>query len=264
MYEYAPTKAEIREKIGTKKTIKRKISRQYRENNVKNLEQLETIIRSLDESIDDGTIGYIEHQYFRKLELGADQYTYEDNWETFFFFVSSKYNIIIIGGGTEQRRNAARNILVEFLSGDISFLTTIFIKTAPMLELVNKIKKQGPVDGDEYKNIMTDAVWKFIRKDSHGGAKREEINMHRDDTDPHCVSKYRTFEDNVRDSDAFDATMAIYRCNGILSQLSQRASYLEIFEDATFQSSTDPSPHHWIVFVIETCKKALGIRGSAV
>lgn len=220
---------------------------------------METVIRSLYEDNDDGTLGYIDHQYFRKLELGNDNYTYEDNWETFFFFISSKYNIIIIGGGPERLREQARDILVEFLSGDITYVSVLWIKTQPMLELVNKIKKEGPKHEGEYKNIMVDVLWKYIRKDDHSGAKREQVKMHMDPKDPKCVSKFPTFDKNMKDSEAFDTTMTIYRCNGLLNDEISYANYLDMYEDARFSSSSDPPPHQWIIFVIDTCKKALGI-----
>lgn len=261
-YEYAPTKAELRDKIGTKKTINRPILAMYKNNNVKQLNHLETTIRSLDESNENGTFGYIDHQYFRKLELGGGDHTYEDNWQEFFFFISSKYNILIIGGGTDTIRLSARNTLVEFLSGDISYLSNILIKTKPMLNLVNKIKVEGPMNGNEYKNIMTDAVWKYPRKNQHEGAKRDETNMHRDERDPRCLSKYSTFDSNTKDSDAFDVIMMIYRCNGILPNEATKGHFLSMFEDSKFVLSSSIVPSHWIIFVLETCKKALGLRES--
>ena len=259
-YEYAPTKAEFRLKIDTKHTISRPISNLYKDNNIKNLERLETIIRGIDESNEDGILGYIDHQYFRKLELGGGEHTYEDNWQEFFFFISSKYNILIIGGGNDNIRLAARDVLVEFLSNDISFLSTILIKTKPMLILVNKIKKQGPMNGEDYKNIMTDAVWKYPKKDQHEGAKRDETNMHRDERDPKCLSKYSTFDTNTNDSNAFDVIMMIYRCNGVLNNEAKKGHFLQMFEESRFVCTSDPRANHWIIFVLETCKKALNLR----
>lgn len=258
-YEYAPTKAEIREKLGTKKTIKRPISNLYKDNNVKKLDHLETIIRDLDENHEDGTLGFIDHQYFRKLDLGGDNYTYEDNWEGFFFFISSKYNILIIGGGQERLRNQARNILVQFLSGDISFISIIDVKTSPMLTLVNKIKTQGPKNSNAYKNIMVDLICKYLRTKDHYGSKRDEIHMHITEQDPHCVSKHPHFTKNTSDSDTSDVTLAIYKCNGVLSNESQRAAYLTMYDNARFECSANPDPQHWVIFVLETCKTALNL-----
>ncbi len=128
-----------------------------------------------------------------------------------------------------------------------------------MLELVNKIKKEGPKKQNEYKNIMTDVLWKYIRKDSHSGAKREEVKMHIDEKDPRCVSKFPTFDRNMRDSEAFDTTLAIYRCNGLLNDEMPYANYLDMCEDSRFSSSSDPPPHQWVIFVTQTCRRALGI-----
>lgn len=263
-YEYAPTKAEIREKIGTRKVIRRPILNMYKQNNVKNLEYLETKIKNLDESNEDGTLGFIDHQYFRRLEIGGGDHTYEDNWQELFFFISSKYNILIIGGGTDKERINARDVLVEYLSGGIQYLLPIYVKTQPMLQLVNKIKQEGPVEKGEYKNIMTDAIWKFPNKDLHEGAKREEHNMHRDENDPRCLSNKSTFEQNMSDSDAFDVWLAIYRCNGILNQKSNKAYELQMYENAKFVSGIDPQPHQWIIFVIQTCRRTLGIEAQRV
>jgi len=259
-YDYAPTKAELRQKISTRYTIKRPIGNLYKDNNIKNLKHLETVIRGLDESNEDGTLGFIDHQYFRKLDTGGGDHTYEDNWQEFFFFISSKYNFLIIGGGTDKIRLTARDVLVEFLSKDITYLSTILIKTKPMFSLVNTIKKLGPMDSEEYKNIMTDAVWKYPKKDQHEGAKRDETNMHRDEKDPRCLSKYSTFDDNTNDSDAFDVTMMIYRCNGLLNNESNKGHFLEMFEEARFVCSTNPPPHQWVIFILQTCKKALRLK----
>lgn len=258
-YEYAPSKATIREKIGIKKTLKRPILSMYKENNVNHIDHLETIIKNLEEDNEDGIVGFIEHQYFRRLELAGGEYTYEDTWKSFFFFISSKYNILIIGGGPEKYRSEARDILIQFLSGDISFITVISIKTKEMFTLVNKIKKEGPMEKSEYKNIMTDAVWKFLRINDHGGEKREENNMHRDEKDPRCLSKFNTFEKNLRDANAFDPTMAIYRCTGILHNEVTKAHHLNMYEDARFECTSDPEPKHWVIFVTQTCKNTLHI-----
>ena len=261
-YDYAPTKAELRQKIGDKKTITRPIINLYKDNNVKNLTSLKTIIKDLDESNEEGTQGIIDFQFFRRLEIGGGDYTYEDNWQKFSFFISSKYNIIIIGGGSDKIRLDALYVLVGYLSSDISYLTAIYIKTQPMLKLVNKIKQEGPMNSGEYKNIMTDAVWKFLKKDSHEGAKRDETNMHRDENDPHCLSKFSTFDKNMEDSDAFDTTMAINRVNGILNPESGKAYYLSMYENSRFLFTTDPPFHQWIIFILQTCKRALGIRAQ--
>jgi len=259
-YEYAPTKAEIREKVNTSKKIPRPIREMYKDNNVKKLEKLETVIRGLDEHNDDGVLGTIDHQYFRKLDLGGGEHTYEDTWEEFFFFISSKYNVVIIGGGPEHIRIQALWVLIEFLSNDIKYLSKINIKTKEMIALVNKIKTEGPSEKGIYKNIMTDAVWKFPKKDAHNGAKREETNMHRDENDRRCISKYPTFEDNLKDSDSFDPIMLIYRCNGILNNKSNLGNYLEMYDNARFGCTSDPPPHQWVIFVIQTCKNALGLQ----
>ena len=259
-YEYAPTKGELRRAIGTRKKISRKIGEMYKDNNVKNLEKLETIIRGLDEHSEDGTLGNIDHQYFRKLDLAGGEHTYEDTWEEFFFFILSKYNVIIIGGGPEKIRLQALWVLVESLSNDIKYLSRINIKTKEMIGLVNKIKIEGPKENRKYKNIMTDADWKFLKIDVHHGAKKEVNCMHRDEVDGKCISQYPTFEDNLRDSDSFDPIMLIYRCNGILNEVSSSGNYLDMYDNARFGCTSNPPPHQWVIFVLQTCKKALGLK----
>jgi hypothetical protein len=106
---------------------------------------------------------------------------------------------------------------------------------------------------------MLDVFWKYIRKTDHDGAKRETVEMHRDKKDPKCASKFHTFEQNMKDSDGFDTTMAIFRCNGILNDEIPYENYLDMYEDSRFVSSSDPPPHQWVIFVIQTCKKALKI-----
>lgn len=265
-YEYAPSKADIRQKLPNKKIIRRPIAKMYKENNVRKIDHLETIIKDLDENNEDGILGFIQHQYFRKLTLANDEYTYEDLWQNFFFFVSSKYNIVIMGGGPEKLRNEARDILVQLLSGDISFISVISVKTKKMFSLVNKIKKEGPViravahpEKGEYKNIMTDTTWYFIRINDHGGEKREENNMHRNENDPRCVSKHDSFQKNLDDSDSFEPTIALYKCNGILDDEVTKAHHLTMYDDARYECTSDPDPKHWIIFVTQTCKNALGI-----
>lgn len=259
-YEYAPTKAEIRIAVGTRKKIPRTISNIYKDNNVNNLKNLETIISGLDEHSEEGTLGNIDHQYFKKLDLAGGEYIYEDTWQKFFFFISSKYNVVIIGGGTEKIRLQTLSVLVTFLSGDIKYLLRINVKTKEMFALVNKIKIAGPKEKKEYKNIMTDADWKFPKKDMHHGAKKEITSMHRDESDRICVSKYPTFEENLRDSNSFDPIMLIYQCNGILNEVSTTGYYLKMYDNARFGSTTDPPSHQWIIFVLQTCKTALDLK----
>lgn len=259
-YEYAPTKAELRQAIGTRKKIRRPITENHKDNNVKKLKNLETVIHGLDEHNANGTLGTIDHQYFKRLDLPGGEHTYEDTWEELFFFVSSKYNIVIIGGGSKKIRLKALYILVEFLSGDISYLTPINIRTKEMLGLVNKIKTQGPKNHLEYKNIMTNATWKFSNINIHHGAEQEINDMHKDEIHGKCISQYPTFHNNLKDSNSFDPTMGIYRCNGILSELSNQRYYLYMWDDARFECTSDPHLYQWVIFVLETCKNALGLR----
>lgn len=263
-YDYAPTRAEIRLKITKNKMeLKRQISDLYKDNNVKDLIQLQTVIRDLDYT-NDGTLGYIDHQYFRKLDLAGGDVTYEDNWQEFFFFISSKYNLLIIGGGAKEIRNSAKKTLIEFLSEDISVLSTFNVKTPKLRQLVEKIKSHGSKDSEtkESKNIMTDVSWYTPNVKNMDGAKKQQTNMFRNYKGSKCASKHADFERNMKNSETFDTIMRIHRCNGIMPNESMVGYELHLEPKCSFLCTTDPTPNQWVLFVLETCKSTLDLKSK--
>lgn len=256
---YAPSPAEVRTKLPNTKTITRPIPEFQKESLINKIDNLKTIIKKLDESNADGVSGTVEYQHLDRINTGNDNYAYQDKWENYDFFVSKKFKMLIVHGN-KYHRGHVRNTLAEVFSGDIKYITPIFIKTGDMLGLVDKIKIQGPKnDKNEYKNIMNETVWAFPNTSSHNGADLEHVRMHNNENKTICVSKFPTCAKNMKDSISFNTKMAIYKCNGILNTVSPIQSILEMYEDASFVYAPSPTAEQWNVFVTQTCKDALGL-----
>jgi len=254
-YFYAPSIATAREKVGTKKTIKRRLSIMH-EVNVNELTELQTIIKNV-ETYGDGVIGKVEHQYIVPIKTGDGEKEYRDFWDYYYFYISQKIKMIILMG-TGDHRNTVKNILSDFFNNERNHITSITIPKKEMHALVNKIKIQGPKKDGKYKNMMKFVDWDFPDKSSYNGTSDEKTNQFDGDM-PICVSDTSHFQEKYDACTQFGTKMRLFKCNGILNDAVIDETILTITANAEFQYGKDPTPEEWIIFVTQTCKTSLNL-----
>ena len=252
-YMYAPSVATVRDKVGNKKILKRKVSRVH-EINLNDLTTLTTVIRNI-ESYEGGVKGKAEFQYI-ELVTRSDGKNYEDFKILYEFYINKALKIMIIAGDGLYR-NQIKNILAKFFNENTSHVMPIVILRDRLYNLVNKIKTDGPKKKGEYKNIMKQCNYYNSDLDSHKGVKKEDVEMFDNDNNPICVSVTDSFKRNFPDCDTFDTKMRIFKCNAIWVPTIMEEAILEMKCSAEFSLGMNPTFEAWIIFVVQTCKPHL-------
>ena len=80
--------------------------------------------------------------------------------------------------------------------------------------------------------------------------------MH-DREDPKCVSTHKSFKLNFPDCETFHTVMRIFKCGGILNEVSTKEYKLLLKSTAEFSTKINPAFEQWIHFVIQVCKSPL-------
>lgn len=252
-YEYAPSLATVRGKIGNKIVIKRPVSRVHEYNN-NNLTELKTTINPV-ETFENGSMGKAKFQYIDKEKTSGGNEDYADFEIWYQFYINKDLKILIIGGDSLYR-NQVKNEIVQCFNGDTGHAREITILKDDLLALVDKIKTHGPKKDGEYRNMMKKCIYDHPDLDSHGGAEGESVKMH-DSVEPKCVSKTESFKRNFPDCETFHTIMRIFKCGGILPELSTKEYKLLLKSTAEFSTKIDPAFEQWIHFVIQVCKSSL-------
>lgn len=250
-YLYPPTPGEVRQKIGTKKTIKRKVDDK---DDIGEKIELKSTIQFI-EPFRDGIGGKITYEYYAKHNIPDRNTDYAVFKEDFHFLIYPELSILVVHG-PQTRRHKIRQLVSNLFNEDTpdSYVRPIQINKVKMKNLINKIKRQGPMVGRSYKNNMKRADWEFPEESDHSAAENVIVSMHPD----HCVSDYPTFNQNYVDCTFWNAKMRVYKCNGILpEQELEKDAHLDLNFDTSFSFSQDVSPVQWNLFVIETCRDAI-------
>ena len=252
-YEYAPSLATVRNKVGNKVIMKRPVSKVH-EYNQNNLTELKTTIQDI-QSFENGSIGTAKFQYIDKEKRsdGNDEYVDFEIW--YGFYIHKELKILIIGGD-QLHRNQVKNEIVKCFNGDTGHAREITILKDDLLALVKKIKTHGPKKDGKYRNKMKKCVYNHPDLHSHGGAEDEAIQMH-DSADPRCVSETNSFNFNFPDCETFHTIMRIFKCGGILPELSAKEYKLLLKSTAEFSTRINPAFEMWIHFVIQVCRPHL-------
>jgi len=252
-YMYAPSVATVKDKVGNKKILKRKVSRVH-EINLNDLTTLTTVIRNI-ESYQGGIKGKAEFQYIMPVTR-SDGKNNEDFKILYEFYINKELKIMIIAGDGDYR-NQIKNILAKFFNEDTSHVRPITIPRDRHYDLVKKIKTDGPKKDGKYKNIMKRCNYYNSDFDSHKGVKKEDVEMFDNDNNPICVSVTDSFKRNFPDCDTFDAKMRIFKCNAIWVPTVVTEATLEMKCSAEFSAGINPTFEAWIIFVVQTCKPYL-------
>ena len=163
---------------------------------------------------------------------------------------------ILIIGGDQSYRNQVKNEIVKCFNGDTGHARELTILKDDLFALVKKIKTHGPKKDGKYRNMMKKSMYNHPDLDSHGGTEDEVIKMH-DSTDPTCVSETKSFSLNFPDCETFHTIMRIFKCGGILPELSTKEYKLLLKSTAEFSTRINPGFEMWIHFVIQVCKPHL-------
>lgn len=252
-YMYAPSVATVKDKVGNKKTLKRKVSLVH-EINLNDLTTLTTVIRNI-ESYEGGIKGKAEFQYIKLVERSEGKNN-EDFKILYEFYINKELKIMIIAGDGDYRIQI-KNILAKFFNEDISHVKPIVILRDRLYDLVNKIKTDGPKKNGKHKNIMKRCNYYNPDFDSHKGVKKEDVEMFDNDNNPICVSATDSFKRNFPDCDTFDTKMRIFKCNAIWVPTTMAEAILEIKCGGEFSFGQNPTFEAWIIFVVQTCKPYL-------
>ena len=252
-YEYTPSLATVRGKVGNKVVMKRPVSRAH-EFNKNELTELKTTIEKL-QTFENGSMGRAKFQYIEKEKVSDGDGDYADFEIWYQFYINKDLKILIIGGD-ERFRSQVKNEIVRCFNGDTGHAREITILKDDLLALVNKIKTHGPKKDGEYRNMMKTCKYDHPDLSSHGGAEGESVRMH-DSTEPTCVSKSESFQRNFPDCETFHTVMRIFKCGGILPELSTKEYKLLLKSTAEFSTKINPAFEMWIHFVIQVCKSPL-------
>lgn len=252
-YEYAPSIATVREKVGNKIVMKRPVSKIH-EYNKNNLTKLKTTIEHV-ETFENGAMGRAKFQYIEKEKTSDGNRDYADFEIWYQFYINKDLKILIIGGDSIFR-NQVKNEIVRCFNGDIGHAQEMTILKDDLLALVNKIKTHGPKKDGEYRNMMKKCMYDHPDLSSHGGAEGESVKMH-DSAEPICVSKSDSYIRNFPDCETFHTMMRIFKCGGILPELSTKEYKLLLKSTAEFSTGLNPAFEQWIHFVIQVCKSPL-------
>jgi len=217
-YEYAPSLATVRNKVGNRVIMKRPVSSVH-EYNKNNLTELKTIIEKV-ESFENGSMGTAKFQYIEKEKISDGGGDYADFEIWYQFYINKDLKILIIGGDSRYR-SQVKNEIVRCFNGDTGHAREMTILKDDLLALVNKIKTHGLKKDGEYRNMMKKCIYDHPDLDSHGGAEGESVKMH-DNAEPTCVSKSESFKRNFPDCETFHTVMRIFKCGGILPELSTK------------------------------------------
>ena len=252
-YEYAPSLATVRNKVGNEVIMKRPVSKVH-EYNRNNLTELQTTIQDI-QSFEHGSIGTAKFQYIDKEKRSDGDNEYVDFEIWYNFYIHRELKILIIGGD-RLYRNQVKNEIVKCFNGDTGHAREITILKNDLLALVERIKTHGPKKYGKYRNKMKKCVYNHPDLQSHGGAEDEAIQMH-DSEDPRCVSETNSFSLNFPDCETFHTIMRIFKCGGILPELSTREYKLLLKSTAEFSTRINPAFEMWIHFVIQVCRSHL-------
>lgn len=250
-YLYPPTTGEVRQKIGNKKILKRKVDDK---DDIGEKIELKTTIQFI-EPYRGGIGGKIIYEFYAKHNIPDRNDDYTTFKEDFTFLIFQDLEILIIHG-PQSRRHKIRQLISNLFNEDNlnSYVHPISINKIKMKNLIQKIKRQGPMVGRSYKNNIKRVDWDFPEESDHNAAESVIISMHPE----HCASDYPTFSESYADCALWDANMRIYKCNGILIEEEfEKDPILDLNADASFSFSYDVSPQQWNIFVIETCKDAI-------
>jgi len=249
-YLYPPTTGEVRLKIGTRRTLKRKVNDK---DDIGEKIELKSTIQHI-ETFRDGVGGKITYEYYTKHKIPDTDTDYAIFKEDFHFLIFPELSILIVHG-PQALRHKIRELVSNLFNEDNpdSYVRPIQINKVKMKTLINKIKRQGPMVAGAYKNNMKQADWEFPEESDHDAAENITVAMHPE----HCVSDYPSFNPNYADCTFWNAKMRVYKCNGILPEEEPDEAHLDLNFNASFSFSQDVSPEQWNIFVTETCRETI-------
>ncbi|AJZ76433.2 hypothetical protein [Candidatus Nitrosotenuis cloacae] len=237
-YKLCPTMAELRTKVGTGKTITRQIKDK---SDIGVMLSVTTKISKIYER--DGIIGgEIKHEVQVKQPLGDESYIMLN---PVYHFMINPHNQILVLCGSKDFRISVENTLEDFLIDDEdSKFESIFISTAKMDKLFEKIQREN------VRNYIKKPRLDFDRLSDFGKMERDVMKMH----EGNCASKNPHFTRAKKHVTSWDFVAGIFKLNGIVDEEISEPITFDITKHATFTASIDIEIAQWKRFVLETCK----------
>jgi len=243
-YNYPPTIGEIRGKLDQNKTIPNKQPDQ-------NDPSKEISIPSKLDEIKQhafGITGYLQYGFQKKNEFSGNE-RFDITSQEYNFLISPKNGILILHGPIEYRIRVIDLLSHILHENDDEMFTPIIIEKEKMKQLVEKIIRMNPENNlEEGKFRYSGRPYKSLKKVSY--ATIPEF----------CATDHPYFLPHYNKCSEWSCALRIFKCNGIMDDLSERSQRLIIGLDASFSLTTDSNLIQWNRFVIETCKKALDIH----
>ena len=243
-YNHPPTIGEIRRKLDQNKTIP---NIQLDLNNPEN----EIPVPSKFDEIKQhafGITGYLKYGFQKKNEFSTDE-RFDITSQEYNFLISPNNGILILHGPLEYRIRV-NDLLSHILHGDDEgMFTSITIEKEKMKKLVEKIIRMYSENNlEEGKFRYSDRPYKSLKKVSYA-------------TIPDfCATNHPYFLPHYNKCSEWSSGLRIFKCNGIMDDVSERSQRLNIGLDASFSLTIDAELIQWNRFIIETCKQALDIH----
>ena len=228
------------------KLSKKKFKIKYRDRNeYEKTIELEQEISKLKKNTF-GVQGHLKYQYQKENEFREDGHFDVTHKEFTFLFSPSSKIVILHGESTFRFR------LIKFFSdilhdGDELF-DTIVIKKDKLYELMIKILEMR-----SGKNNLEQAG--FFHYDHHlTNLKKLSFT-----TIPKaCGTKHDLFKHHYNNCTHWNCTLRVFKCNGLLDDVSEIGYLLRLTKEATVSFTIDKKLTEWNRFVVETMKPFLG------
>ncbi len=243
-YNFPPTIGEIRIKLEKNKTIPNIQSDQ-------NDPDKEISIPSKIDEIKQhpfGITGYIRYGFQKKNEFSAEE-RFDITSQEYNFLISPKNGVLILHGPSEYRIRVIDLLSLVIHDDDEGMFTSIIIGKEKLKQLVEKIIKLHPENNlEEGKFRYSDKPYKSLKKVSYATIK------------DFCATDHPYFLPHYNKCSVWSCSLRVFKCYGILDDVSERSQRLNIGLDASFSLTIDANLIQWNRFIIETCKKTLDLH----
>ena len=249
-YEHAPSVGTVTTNVGNKKVInERKISEKYIPN-LSNRRTLKITLRNLERHLE-GIGGLADFEHIVTIKRLRDKEYYVGSIQ-YHFYISEKNNLLIIGG-EKKHRDQLKNSIVIFFNNEISDADEIYFRRDPCFNLIDKLKRDGPMLNDTPRTILKYCKYYNGNIRANHGAEEQAIDMFDDDDNPTCVTTHPSFQTNFNGCESVDIKIRLFKCNAIWQPNTEHEALLEIRTNAEFIFVHNIDFDQWVRFITETC-----------
>jgi len=195
-----------------------------------------------------GITGYLQYGFQKKNEFSSNE-RFDITSQEYNFLIAPKDGILILHGPSEYRIRVL-DLLSQILhENDDGLFVPIIIEKEQMKKLVEKIIRMNPENNlEEGKFRYSGRPYKSLKKVSYATVPE------------YCATDHPYFTPHYNKCSEWSCSLRVFKCYGIMDDVSDRSQRLNIGLDASFSLTIDANLIQWNRFIIETCKNALGIH----